>query len=104
VAELCALGRPSILVPLPHAKDNDQLENAKRLEALGGCWCLSQDQVTSEMLAGMVLRLFEEPAMLSTAAHKALTLGNFRAVENLADLIGELADGRVPATRLAATA
>ncbi len=104
VAELCALGRPSILVPLPHAKDNDQLENATRLQAVGGCWCLPQDELNTEMLAGMVRQLFEDPTALSTAAQKALTLANFRAVENLAELIEELADRHAPATRLAATA
>jgi UDP-N-acetylglucosamine--N-acetylmuramyl-(pentapeptide) pyrophosphoryl-undecaprenol N-acetylglucosamine transferase len=104
VAELCALGRPSILVPLPHAKDNDQLENAKRLQAAGGCWCLPQEEVNAELLAGMVRKLFEDPSALAAAAQKALSLANFRAVENLAELIEELADRHVPARRLAATA
>src|ERR1044071_9326425 len=36
VAELCVIGRPSLLVPLPHSLDNDQLENARALEAAGG--------------------------------------------------------------------
>ena len=36
VAELSAIGRPAILVPLPHALDQDQFENAGVLEAAGG--------------------------------------------------------------------
>ena len=36
VAELSAIGRPAILVPLPHALDQDQLANAGVLEAAGG--------------------------------------------------------------------
>src|SRR5690606_12479333 len=36
VAELTVIGRPSILVPLPHAIDNDQLQNAKQLAESGG--------------------------------------------------------------------
>ena len=36
VAELSAIGRPAILVPLPHALDQDQLANARVLEAAGG--------------------------------------------------------------------
>ncbi len=35
VAELMAIGRPCLLVPLPHALDNDQLENATRLQEGG---------------------------------------------------------------------
>ena len=42
VAELCALGRPAILVPLPNAKDNDQLENATRMESAGAGYCYPQ--------------------------------------------------------------
>ena len=41
VAELMAIGRPCLLVPLPHALDNDQLENAtrpaRRRAAAGAC-------------------------------------------------------------------
>ena len=42
VAELTVLGRPAILVPLPHALDNDQLHNATRLAESGGGWCIEQ--------------------------------------------------------------
>ena len=51
VAELMAIGRPALLVPLPHALDNDQLENATRLEEGGGGWCMSQSELTPERLA-----------------------------------------------------
>ena len=37
VAELTAIGRPAILVPLPHALDQDQSANAGVLAAAGGC-------------------------------------------------------------------
>src|SRR5208282_2635101 len=77
VAELCALGQPALLVPLPHAKDNDQLENAKRLEAAGGCWCLPQETLTVETLAVHVRQLFENPSALATAASNAHTLANY---------------------------
>ncbi|MGH6814357.1 MAG: undecaprenyldiphospho-muramoylpentapeptide beta-N-acetylglucosaminyltransferase, partial [Hyphomicrobiaceae bacterium] len=46
VAELAAVGRPSILVPLPHAVDNDQLHNATKLADAGGAWCIEQRDLT----------------------------------------------------------
>ncbi len=101
VAELCALGRPAIMVPLPHAKDNDQLENARRLEAAGGCWCMPQETLTAETLSVLVRKLFEDPSGLTSAAQNALSLANYRAVENLAELIEELADRQVLATSAA---
>ena len=51
VAELTVMGRPAILVPLPHALDNDQLQNALRLSDAGAAWCLEQKNYTPEFLA-----------------------------------------------------
>ena len=51
VAELTVMGRPAILVPLPHAIDNDQLQNATRLAESGGAWCIEQKELTPERLA-----------------------------------------------------
>ena len=45
VAELMAIGRPCLLVPLPHALDNDQLENATRLQEGGGGWCIGRSSL-----------------------------------------------------------
>jgi UDP-N-acetylglucosamine--N-acetylmuramyl-(pentapeptide) pyrophosphoryl-undecaprenol N-acetylglucosamine transferase len=104
VAELCALGRPALLVPLPHAKDNDQLENATRLEAAGGGWCLMQSSLTPEIMATAVRRLFEDPAALVRAATSAHALANYHAVEYLADLMEELAEKPVAAAQAAVTA
>jgi UDP-N-acetylglucosamine--N-acetylmuramyl-(pentapeptide) pyrophosphoryl-undecaprenol N-acetylglucosamine transferase len=104
VAELCALGRPAMMVPLPHAKDNDQLENASRLEAAGGGWCFPQSSLTAEGLATAMRRLFEDPTGLVRAAANAHGLANYRAVENLAELIEDLADKHVLAAKAAVTA
>ena len=54
VAELAAIGRPSILVPLPHALDQDQLANATVLANAGGAIVLKQDDFTPARLAGDV--------------------------------------------------
>src|SRR5262249_31356852 len=98
VAELCALGRPALLVPLPHAKDNDQLENATRVQTAGAGWCLPQDMLTAEVLASTAQRLFDDPTALVKAATSALASANFKAVEKLAALMEELAEKQaVPA-------
>ncbi len=104
VAELCALGRPAILVPLPHAKDNDQLENANRLEAAGGAFCFPQGSLTPERLSGTIRRLFEDPGALVKAASIALSMANVAAVEKLGDLMEELQAGQGTPAKVAATA
>src|SRR5690606_3265968 len=42
VAELTAIGRPAILVPLPGSIDADQRNNALVVEAAGGGWIAEQ--------------------------------------------------------------
>jgi UDP-N-acetylglucosamine--N-acetylmuramyl-(pentapeptide) pyrophosphoryl-undecaprenol N-acetylglucosamine transferase len=90
VAELTVLGRPSILVPLPHALDNDQLANATRLAEAGGAVCLQQDGLTPAGLAAEIERAMENPAQTGAAAEAAKGQGRPDAVERLADLVMEL--------------
>ncbi|GFO81094.1 MAG: UDP-N-acetylglucosamine--N-acetylmuramyl-(pentapeptide) pyrophosphoryl-undecaprenol N-acetylglucosamine transferase [Methyloceanibacter sp.] len=91
VAELTAIGRPAILVPLPHAIDNDQLENARRLEENGGGWCMHQSDITADRLAAELERLLGNPDLLAKAAANSKAMGNVRAVNKLADLVADLA-------------
>lgn len=91
VAELAVMGRPAILVPLPHALDNDQLNNARRLAESGGGWCIEQRNLTAEGLADVVERLIAAPAGLAAAAAAAKTAGRPDAVKRLADFVVALA-------------
>jgi len=90
VSELTVMGRPSILVPLPHAVDNDQLQNAGRLAESGGAWCIEQKELTPERLAGALGRLLGSPQLLAEAAAAARRQGRPDAVQRLADLVEEL--------------
>jgi UDP-N-acetylglucosamine--N-acetylmuramyl-(pentapeptide) pyrophosphoryl-undecaprenol N-acetylglucosamine transferase len=99
VAELTVLGRPAILVPLPHALDNDQLHNATRLAESGGGWCIEQQCLSPERLATEIARLAAAPGALATAAAAARRQGRPDAVVRLADLVEELA-GRDAKLRL----
>jgi len=90
VAELTVIGRPSILVPLPHALDNDQLQNATRLAESGAAWCIEQKDLSPERLAGDIGILLGDPDRLPAAAAAAKQLGRPDAVGRLADLVEEL--------------
>jgi UDP-N-acetylglucosamine--N-acetylmuramyl-(pentapeptide) pyrophosphoryl-undecaprenol N-acetylglucosamine transferase len=98
VAELTVIGRPAILVPLPHSLDNDQLQNATRLAESGGAWCIEQKGLTAERLAGEIARLAAAPDVLARAAAAARAEGRPDAVERLADLVEGLAGRRGAAT------
>jgi len=90
VAELTVMGRPAILVPLPHSIDNDQLQNATQLAESGGAWCIEQKELTPERLAGALGRLLSTPESLAQAAAAAKRQGRPDAVVRLADLVEEL--------------
>ena len=87
VAELAAIGRPAILVPLPHALDQDQAANAGMLEAAGGALCLMQRDFTPERLAAEIARLAGESGLLATMAAAAKSAGTLDAAERLADVV-----------------
>ena len=91
VAELTVLGRPSLLVPLPHSLDNDQLYNAIRLAEAGGGWCIEQKDLDPERLALEITTAMSSPERLESAAIAAKTQGRPDAVSRLADLVGRLA-------------
>ncbi|MDB5622095.1 MAG: murG [Devosia sp.] len=91
VAELCVLGRPAILVPLPGSIDADQKNNALTVEAGGGGWVAEQATLSPQSLATRLQGLLNDPQGLATAAARAKALGAPRAVEKLADLAEMLA-------------
>ena len=89
--ELAAIGRPSILVPLPHALDQDQLANANALQKAGGAIRLDQGVFTPERLAEEIAKLAAEPDRLGAMARAAKQLGTINAAETLAELVLQVA-------------
>jgi UDP-N-acetylglucosamine--N-acetylmuramyl-(pentapeptide) pyrophosphoryl-undecaprenol N-acetylglucosamine transferase len=87
VAELSAIGRPGILVPLPHALDQDQAANALVLEKAGGAIRLLQKDFTPDRLAVEIAGLASDPARLAAMAQRAKSIGVLDAAERLADLV-----------------
>jgi UDP-N-acetylglucosamine--N-acetylmuramyl-(pentapeptide) pyrophosphoryl-undecaprenol N-acetylglucosamine transferase len=93
VAELSAIGRPAILVPLPHALDQDQFVNAGVLEQAGAAVRIVQADFTPERLASEIARLAADPAALARMAKAAKSAGTLDAAERLADLVEKIAGG-----------
>jgi UDP-N-acetylglucosamine--N-acetylmuramyl-(pentapeptide) pyrophosphoryl-undecaprenol N-acetylglucosamine transferase len=87
IAELGVIGRPAVLVPLPHAIDNDQLKNAESFSALGAGFVRNQQELTPKNLATLLEELLTAPAKLKEAAAAALRHGKPDAARKLADLV-----------------
>jgi UDP-N-acetylglucosamine--N-acetylmuramyl-(pentapeptide) pyrophosphoryl-undecaprenol N-acetylglucosamine transferase len=96
VSELAVIGRPSILVPLPHAIDNDQKTNALELQRAGGAVMEEQAALTPDRLARLLADVAVDPARLAAMADAARAQGRPDAVKRLADLVLAVADGQAP--------
>ncbi len=92
-AELAAVGRPSILVPLPHAIDDHQSANARALADAGAAIVIPQPGFTAPSLAAVLQKDFADPAALSVRAAAARTCARPQAAAALADLVASLSAG-----------
>ncbi|MET3470319.1 UDP-N-acetylglucosamine--N-acetylmuramyl-(pentapeptide) pyrophosphoryl-undecaprenol N-acetylglucosamine transferase [Novosphingobium sp. 1529] len=87
IAELTAVGRPAILVPLPIATDDHQAANTREMVKAGGARAIRQPGFTPKELAKQIQAMAMNPVGLANAAHAAWNCGLPRAVEDLADLV-----------------
>jgi UDP-N-acetylglucosamine--N-acetylmuramyl-(pentapeptide) pyrophosphoryl-undecaprenol N-acetylglucosamine transferase len=88
VAELAAIGRPALLLPLPNAMDNHQRVNALQMQDAGGGICLDETSVSAAALATRLIQLLDAPKTLSQMAKSAHSL----ASPDAANLIAALAE------------
>jgi UDP-N-acetylglucosamine--N-acetylmuramyl-(pentapeptide) pyrophosphoryl-undecaprenol N-acetylglucosamine transferase len=91
VSELMAIGRPAILIPLPHALDDNQTPNGEILSNAHAGWCVAQASLTPEKLAGMIKLAFSNSDDLAQRAANAHALARIDAVSRLADVAERLA-------------
>lgn len=87
IAELCAWGLPSILVPLPTAAADHQTHNARALAAAGAAVHLPQRELTAATLDAQVRALVDDPARLGALAQAAAARGRPDAAARIAGQI-----------------
>ena len=91
VSELMVIGRPAILVPLPHALDDNQTPNADVFAEYGGGWRVAQRELTPPKLAEMLIQIFSNPEDLARRAEAAHQHAKPDAARRFADLVEDLA-------------
>jgi len=96
VAELTAIGRPSILVPLPHSLDGDQAANGADLAAKDGATIIRQSELSAKKLCDLLLDAMNNPENLATIANNAKKAAIADAARRLADLVEHVALGGTP--------
>ena len=85
LAELCAIGRPSILVPYPFAADDHQTKNAKALEEQGASICIRESELEIDALGELVGGLLDDPARRQAMARAARDHGRPDAAAAIVD-------------------
>jgi UDP-N-acetylglucosamine--N-acetylmuramyl-(pentapeptide) pyrophosphoryl-undecaprenol N-acetylglucosamine transferase len=87
IAELTAVGRPAILIPLPIATDDHQAANTREMVKAGGARMIRQDAFQPKELAKQIQAMAMNPQSLANAAHCAFNCGRPDAAKDLADLV-----------------
>ena len=87
VSELAVIGRPAMLVPLPHSLDQDQAANAAFLEQAGAAETVRQENFTPAFLSERLAQVMSAPEQLKERAQAARRVGVADASERLADLL-----------------
>jgi UDP-N-acetylglucosamine--N-acetylmuramyl-(pentapeptide) pyrophosphoryl-undecaprenol N-acetylglucosamine transferase len=85
LAELCAIGRPSILIPFPFATDDHQAKNARALEEHGASICIRESELEVEAFGALVGGLLDDPAKRRAMAHAARDHGRPDAAAAIVD-------------------
>jgi UDP-N-acetylglucosamine--N-acetylmuramyl-(pentapeptide) pyrophosphoryl-undecaprenol N-acetylglucosamine transferase len=87
LAELAAVGRPAILVPLPTAADDHQAKNAQALVNAGAAWMVPQRDIRPEEFAAKIREAYLNPDMRTLVSEKVL---QFHRPEAASLIVGHL--------------
>jgi UDP-N-acetylglucosamine--N-acetylmuramyl-(pentapeptide) pyrophosphoryl-undecaprenol N-acetylglucosamine transferase len=90
ISELAVIGRPAVLVPLPHSLDQDQAANAAQFAASGAGTLMAQSAFSPQWLANFLLEAVSCPEGLARSAAAAKRTGITDAADRLADLVLEI--------------
>jgi len=91
VFELAAIGRPSILVPYPHATGDHQTGNARWLEQAGAAVLVPDAECTAERLSALIADLLADPDRLRAMGNAAREVARPDAAQRIAAMLIEMA-------------
>ena len=90
LAELTALGIPSILIPYPLATENHQEFNARALEKEGAAVVIPDKELTGAYLYRRINRLIEDREKLERMGNASKNMGKIDALEEIIKCIDEI--------------
>ena len=87
LAELCAVGLPSVLIPSPNVTDNHQEGNARGLERAGAARVSVERDLDAATVATDIRLLLEDPAALTRMGAAARSLARVGVADQVAALL-----------------
>ena len=90
LAEITALGVPSVLVPSPNVTNNHQEHNARALSEHGAAVLLTERQLTESRLSELLITLLSKKEKLQQMQASCRSLGVVDAAERMAAVIREI--------------
>lgn len=87
LAELCAVGKPSVLIPSPNVTDNHQEANARGLESAGAARVYVEKGLDPALVAAETRDLLADPTALAAMGRAAAGLGRSGVADEVADLL-----------------
>jgi UDP-N-acetylglucosamine--N-acetylmuramyl-(pentapeptide) pyrophosphoryl-undecaprenol N-acetylglucosamine transferase len=85
IFELAALGKPSILIPFPHAADDHQTANARMLADVGGAKVIAQHELDPVRLADVIMEFMNNRDALRKMGEQARKAARPDAAKAIAD-------------------
>jgi UDP-N-acetylglucosamine--N-acetylmuramyl-(pentapeptide) pyrophosphoryl-undecaprenol N-acetylglucosamine transferase len=93
VGEIAAAGKPAIFVPFPAAADDHQNVNARALERVGAAVVVEESNLGAAYLVDTIAALIGDSRRLQGMSAAARSLAHPRAVEDIAEMVANLAAG-----------
>jgi len=90
LAELTALGKPSILIPSPYVTNNHQEVNARSLEKNGAAIVILEKNFNNEYLVNEIEKVLLNPIKLEEMKKAALKIGVPDAAKKLVNVLEEI--------------
>lgn len=87
IFEIAALGKPSILIPLPEAAQNHQVRNAYAFSESGACLVIEENNFGPHFILERLRYLFSDPKILAEMSEKAKEFSRPQAASIIAGYI-----------------
>ena len=90
VSELCAMGKPAILIPSPNVTNDHQTYNARFMEKKGAAVMIREENLNGEVLAAQIKFLLSDKENLEKMSQAGKEIGITTACDTIYNFVKEL--------------